>query len=70
MTSEERREYMREYRKANRERIKEQRQKRETNIAVAALENVERITNDVCIIKTIDGRKITLIRKLSSDSKR
>lgn len=69
MTSEERREYMREYRKANRERIKEQRQKRETNIAVAALENVERITNDVCIIKTIDGRKITLIRKLSSDSK-
>lgn len=69
MTSEERREYMREYRKANRERIKEQRQKREINIAVAALENVERITNDVCIIKTIDGRKITLIRKLSSDSK-
>ena len=69
MTSEKRREYMREYRKANRERIKEQRQKRETNIAVAALENVERITNDVCIIKTIDGRKITLIRKLSSDSK-
>lgn len=69
MTSEKRREYMREYRKANRERIKEQRQKRETNIAVAALENIERITNDVCIIKTIDGRKITLIRKLSSDSK-
>ena len=69
MTSEERREYMREYRKANRERIKEQRQKRETNIAVAALENVERITNDVCIIKTLDGHKITLIRKLSPDSK-
>lgn len=63
MTSAERREYMREYRRVNREKIKEQRQRRETRLAVAALENVERVTDDVCIVKTTGGREFTLIRE-------
>ena len=63
MTDAERREYMREYRRVNRERIKEQRQRRETRLAVAALENVERVTDDVCIVKTTGGREFKLIRE-------
>lgn len=62
MTDAERREYMREYRRVNRERIKEQKQRRETRLAVAALENVERVTDDVCVVKTTGGREFTLIR--------
>ena len=63
MTREERREYMREWRRNNREKIKEQRQRRETRLAVAALENVERVTDDVCVVKTTGGREFTLIRE-------
>lgn len=63
MTDAERREYMREYRRVNRERIREQRQRRETRLAVAALENVERVTDDVCVVKTTGGREFTLIRE-------
>ena len=63
MTDAERREYMREYRRNNRERIREQRQRRETRLAVAALENVERVTDDVCVVKTTGGREFTLIRE-------
>ena len=63
MTNAERREYMREYRRANRDRIREQKQKRETRLAVAALENVERVTDDVCVVKTTGGREFTLIRE-------
>lgn len=62
MTRDERREYMREWRHNNRERIKEQRYRRETRIAVAALDNVERVTDDVCVVKTTDGQEFTLIR--------
>lgn len=63
MTDAERREYMREYRRVNRDRIREQKQKRETRLAVAALENVERVTDDVCVVKTTGGREFTLIRE-------
>lgn len=62
MTDAERREYMKEWRRNNREKIKEQRQRRETRLAVAALENVERVTDDVCVVKTTGGREFTLIR--------
>ena len=63
MTDAERREYMRHYRQENRERIQEQRRKRETRLAVSALENVERVTDDVCIVTTTGGRAFTLIRE-------
>lgn len=63
MTDAERREYMREYRRNNRERIREQRQRRETRLAVAALADVERVTDDVCVVKTTGGREFTLIRE-------
>lgn len=63
MTDAERREYMRQYRQKNRERIQAQRRKRETRLAVAALENVERVTDDVFIVKTINGETFTLIRE-------
>ena len=63
MTDAERREYMREYRRVNRERIKEQKKRRDTRLAVAALENVERVTDDVCVVKTTGGREFTLIRE-------
>ena len=62
MTDAERREYMKEWRRNNREKIREQRQRRETRLAVAALENVERVTDDVYIAKTTGGREFTLIR--------
>lgn len=62
MTDAERREYMKEWRRNNREKIREQRQRRETRLAVAALENVERVTDDVCVVKTTGGREFTLIR--------
>jgi hypothetical protein len=63
MTTAERREYMREYRRLNRERIREQQKIRETRLAVAALENVERVTDDVCIVKTTGGREFKLLRE-------
>ena len=63
MNSAERREYMKEWRRNNREKIREQRKRRETRLAVAALENVERVTDDVCIVKTTGGREFTLIRE-------
>ena len=63
MTRDERREYMREWRRNNREKIKEQRQRRETRLAVAALADVERVTDDVCVVKTTGGREFTLIRE-------
>lgn len=63
MTDAERREYMREWRRRNRDRIKEQRQRRETRLAFAALESVERVTDDVCVVKTTDGNTFTLIRE-------
>lgn len=59
----ERREYMREWRQKNRERIREQQRIRETRLAVAALDNVERVTDDVCIVKTTGGQEFTLIRE-------
>lgn len=62
MTDAERREYMKEWRHNNREKIREQRQRRETRLAVAALEAVERVTDDVCVVKTTGGREFTLIR--------
>lgn len=62
MTDAERREYMREYRRANRDRIREQQIRRQTRLAVAALEDVERVTDDVCVVKTTGGREFTLIR--------
>ena len=63
MTDAERREYMKEWRHNNREKIREQRQRRETRLALAALEAVERVTDDVCVVKTTDGREFTLIRR-------
>ena len=62
MTDAERREYMKEWRRNNREKIREQRQRRETRLAVAALENVERVTDDVCVVKTTGGREFTMLR--------
>ena len=62
MTSEERREYMREWRQKNREKIKAQRQRYETRLAVAALDRVERVTDDVCVVKTTGGREFTIFR--------
>lgn len=63
MNDAERREYMREYRRKNRERIREQQRIRQTRLAVAALESVERVTDDVCIVKTTGGREFTMIRE-------
>lgn len=63
MTNAERREYMREYRRANRERIREQQKRRQTRLAVAALESVERVTDDVCVVKTTGGREFTMLRE-------
>ena len=63
MTNAERREYMREYRRANRDRIREQQKRRQTRLAVAALESVERVTDDVCVVKTTGGREFTMIRE-------
>ncbi len=63
MTDAKRREYMKEWRRNNREKIREQRQRRETRLAVAALENVERVTDDVCVVKTTGGREFTMIRE-------
>ena len=68
MTSAERREYMRKYRRVNREKIKEQRQRRETRLAVAALADVERVTDDVCVVKTTGGREFTLIRERTANA--
>ena len=63
MTNAERREYMREYRRANRDRIREQQKRRQTRLAVAALESVERVTDDVCVVKTTGGREFTMLRE-------
>jgi len=63
MTNAERREYMREYRRANRDRIREQQKRRQTRIAVAALESVERVTDDICVVKTTGGGEFTILRE-------
>ena len=63
MTNAERREYMREYRRANSDRIREQQKRRQTRLAVAALESVERVTDDVCVVKTTGGREFTMLRE-------
>ena len=63
MTNAERREYMREYRRANRERIREQQRIRQTRLAVAALESVERVTEDVCVVRTTGGHEFTMLRE-------
>ena len=63
MTDAERREYMREYWRANRDRIREQQKRRQTRLAVAALESVERVTDDVCVVKTTGGREFTMLRE-------
>ena len=63
MNREERREYMRRWRQDNREKLREQKKERETRLAIAALANVERVTDDICVVKTTDGHTFTLIRK-------
>ena len=63
MNREERREYMRRWRQDNREKLREQKERRETRLAVAALANVERVTDDICVVKTTGGRAFTLIRE-------
>lgn len=63
MTNEERRAYLREWRHSNPDKVKAQRQRHETKLALAALENVERITDDVCVVKTISGQEFTIFRK-------
>lgn len=63
MTDAERREYMRKWRRNNRDKVREQRQRRETRIAVAAIESVERLTDDVCVVRTAGGREFTMIRE-------
>lgn len=63
MTGEAKREYMREWRRKNRDKVKAQRERRETRIAVAALESVERVTDDVCIVRATGGREFALIRE-------
>lgn len=63
MNNAERREYMREWRRNNRDRIRVQRQARETRLAVAAVEKVERVTDDVCVVKTTDGQEFTMLRE-------
>lgn len=67
MNDSERREYMREYRRVNRERILEQQKRRQTRLAVAALEKVERVTDDVCVVKTTGGHEFTLIRERATE---
>ena len=63
MTNEERRAYMREWRHKNPDKVKAQRQRYETRLAVAALERIERVTDDVCVVKTTSGREFTIFRK-------
>ena len=48
-------EYMRKWRKANAEREKKQRLRRMYEEAVADLESVKRIGENVCVFKTKDG---------------
>lgn len=63
MTDAERREYMRKWRRNNREKVREQKQRRETRLAVEAIASVERLTDDVCVISTTDGREFTMLRE-------
>lgn len=65
MTDAERREYMRNWRRNNREKVREQRKNREIKRAVAAIESVERLTDDVCVIRTVDGQRFTFLREVA-----
>lgn len=63
LTNEERREYLREWRRNNPDKVKAQRERRQRRLAVAALERVERLSDDVCVVKTTGGREFTMIRE-------
>ena len=65
MTDAERREYMRNWRRNNREKVREQRKNREIKRAVAAIESVERLTDDVCVIRPVDGQRFTFLREVA-----
>lgn len=63
MTKEEKRAYLREWRRNNPDKVKAQRERRQKQLAVAALECVERLSADVCVVKTTSGREFTMIRE-------
>ena len=63
MTKEERRAYLREWRRNNPDKVKAQRERHEKKIAFAALESVEHMNDYVCTIRTTSGQEFTMIRR-------
>ena len=57
MTNEQRREYMKLWRKSNRDRIKEVQRNNARRKALAALESVKKLDGGIFIVKTIEGRE-------------
>ena len=57
MTNEQRREYMKLWRKSNRDRIKEVQRDNARRKALAALESVKQLDGGIFIVKTIEGRE-------------
>lgn len=56
MTNDERREYMREWREKNRDKIRRQRTDRSRRDALAALKSVKPIDAKMFVMKSTDGR--------------
>ena len=57
MTNEQRRAYMKLWRKSNRDRIKEVQRNNARRKALAALESVKKLDGGIFIVKTIEGRE-------------
>lgn len=61
MTKEQRSEYMREWRRLNPDKVKAQQARRDRRAALENIESVERVTDTVSIVRTKDGREITMV---------
>lgn len=61
MTKEQRSEYMREWRRRNPDKVKAQQARRDRRAALENIESVERVTDTVSIVRTKDGREITMV---------
>lgn len=55
MTKEEQKEYMKRWRKQNRDRIKQNEKAREQRRALEAISSIKRLSANVCIVRSKDG---------------
>jgi hypothetical protein len=52
---------MREWRRLNPDKVKAQQARRDRRAALENIESVERVTDTVSIVRTKDGREITMV---------